>query len=86
MKAIAAHAVRVEAFRDCIMVRDRAVTAVERSVETGDLRQLRTAREQRADRRQIVRLVERRQRDVALEMLSTTSSSTSTGRSYSGPP
>ena len=49
------------------MVREGAVATMERRVETGDLRQLRTSSEKQSDRRQIVRLMQRRQRDVALQ-------------------
>ena len=49
------------------MVRERAVAAMERGVEAGDLRQSRPIAQQRPDRRQIVRLMQRRQRHVALE-------------------
>ena len=40
---------------------------MERGVEAGDLRQLRQAREQEADRREVVRLVQRRERHVFLQ-------------------
>ena len=51
-----------------VVVGERAVAAMEGGIEAGDLRQVGRAREQRADRREIVRLVQRRQRDVAFEM------------------
>ncbi len=50
------------------MIRERAVAAVEGGVEAGDLRQFGEARADRADRRQIVGLMQRRERNVALEM------------------
>ncbi len=68
MEAIAPNALRVKAFGKRKMVGDRAVAAVEGSIEAGDLRQVRTARAQLADRRQIVRLMQRRQRRIALQI------------------
>ena len=50
------------------MVRDCAMAAMERSVEAGHLQQIRPARQQRAYRRQIVRLVQGRKRTVSLQM------------------
>jgi len=44
------------------------VAAVEGGVEAGDLRQFGAAREQCVDRRQIIGLVQRSERNVALEM------------------
>ena len=44
------------------MVGQRAVTAVKRGIEAGDLRKGRANAQQRTDRRQIVRLVQRRER------------------------
>ena len=41
VESVAAHALRVEPLRDRIMIGDRAVAAVERGVEAGDLRQVR---------------------------------------------
>src|SRR5258706_5726599 len=49
------------------MVGQRAVAAVERGVEAGDLGQGGQARPDRADRRQVVGVVQRRQRHEALE-------------------
>ena len=68
MKAVAAHALRIEALRDGVVIRDRAVAAMERGVEAGNLRQMRKTRENGADRREIVRLVQRRERDIALKI------------------
>ena len=50
------------------MVCDRAVATMERRVETRDLQQLRTGCQQGADRREIVRLMQRRQRNISLEI------------------
>ena len=62
MKAVAPDALVVELMRDGVVVGDRVMVAMKRGVEAGDLRQCRKIGEQRADRRQIVRLVQRRQR------------------------
>jgi hypothetical protein len=67
VKAVTAHSFRIELLRDGITIRKRAVAAVKRRVEAGDLRQIRTPVEKQADRRQIVGLMERRKRDVALQ-------------------
>ena len=69
VEAVAAHAFCIEALRHRIMVRQRGVTAMKGGVEASDLRQLGRPRQQRADRRQIVRLMERRQRDQALKLV-----------------
>ena len=50
------------------MVRDRTVAVMEGSVEAGNLRQLRTPLQQCADRRQVVRLMQRCQRNVLLKI------------------
>ena len=68
MKPVAAHALRVEALRDRIMVRQRRMHAVEGGVETCDLKKPRRADADRPDRREIVGLMQRRQRRVAFEM------------------
>ena len=68
VKSIAAHALGVERFRNREMVNDRAVAAVKRGVEAGDLRQVRETRLDRPDRRKIVRLMQRRQRDITFEL------------------
>ena len=69
VKAVAAHALLVPAVRDREPVGDLGMAAVERGVEAGDLGHLRLARADLADRRQIVRLVQRRQRHQPLEPL-----------------
>ena len=68
MKAVTPHAFLVEAFGQRVIVRQRAVATVKRGVETGDLRQLGTAVKKRPDRSKVVRLMQRRQRDVAFEL------------------
>ena len=68
VEAVAAHAFVVEMLRDRVVVRQRIVAAVEGGVEAGDLRQVGGARENGADRREIVRLVQRRQRHIAFEL------------------
>ena len=67
VKAVAPDALGVEAMRDGVMVRERVMVAMKRGVEAGDLRQRRKILQQRADRRQIVGLMQRRQRGEALE-------------------
>ena len=67
VEAVAAHAFGVEALRDRVVVGKRAVAAMKGGVEAGDLRQIRKARADRADRRQVVGLMQRRERNVALE-------------------
>ena len=41
VKAVAAHALGIEALRDRVVVRDRAMAAMKGGVEAGDLRQVR---------------------------------------------
>ena len=53
--------------RHGIMVRQRTMSAMKRSVEAGDLGQSRAVDEKRADGRQVVRLVQWRERDVSLQ-------------------
>jgi hypothetical protein len=62
VESVATNAFRVEALRDRVSVRDLVVSAVKSSVETGDLRQTWKSLEQDTDWRQIVRLMEGRQR------------------------
>ena len=69
MKTIAAHALCVQLRRQREHLGNLRIAAVERSVEAGHLRQLRQTFEQQADRREIVRLVQRRQRNEFLERL-----------------
>ena len=67
MEAIATDAFRIEMLGEGEMVGNGAVAPMERRIETGDLRQLRKPFEQRADRRQVVGLVQRRQWRVAFQ-------------------
>ena len=57
MEAVAAHALRIEALGQRVMIGERTVAAVERRIEAGDLRQFGTSFENGADRREIVRLM-----------------------------
>ena len=68
MKAVAAHAFRVEVLRDRVVIRQRMMRAVEGGVEAGDLRKVGRACAERMDRREVVGLMQRRQRRVALEV------------------
>jgi len=67
MKAVAAHAFRIEMFGDCIVICHRAVPAMKRGIEAGDLRQIRKTREKRPDGCEVVWLVKRSKRRVALQ-------------------
>ena len=60
MKAIASNTFRIEIQRNRIMVGERIVTAMERGIETSDLREVRVSHQQRPDRRQIIGLMQRR--------------------------
>ena len=62
MEAVAPHALVVERPRQGIAVGVRRVAAVKRGVEAGDLRHLRIDLLRQPDRREVVRLVQRRQR------------------------
>ena len=68
MKAVAAHALGVEAVGDCVTIGHCTVAAMERGIETGDLRKIGKAAKKRANWRQIVRLVQRRERHEALQV------------------
>ncbi len=67
VEAVAAHAFRMQAFGNRVVVRECAVAAMECGVEAGDLRQVGKARPDRSDRCEIVGLVQRRQGNVALQ-------------------
>ena len=67
MEAVAEDAALGDRLRQRERLRDRRLAAVERGVEAGHLRQLRQPLEQHPDRRQVVRLVQRRERDVLFE-------------------
>lgn len=62
MESITTHAVAVEVPRQCRQGREPRQTVVERGVETGDLRQSRPGTTDGGDPREIVRLMQRRQR------------------------
>lgn len=68
MEAVAADTFGVKVFRYREVIGDRAMRAMKRGIEAGDLRQIRPARKHRTYRRQIVGLVQRRERNVTLEM------------------
>src|SRR5262245_533577 len=69
MESVAAHAglVQVGGYREAL--REVGVGRVKRRVETGDLRQTRPPFEQKRDWRQVVGLVQRRQRNESLQRL-----------------
>ena len=65
MKAIAADALSIEPLGNGVVIDDRIMPPVKRRIEAGDLGKLRKARQQSADRRQIVRLVKGSKRGQA---------------------
>src|SRR5215467_11786667 len=67
VEAVATHSFEIELLRNRKMVRNRAVATVERCVKAGNLRQLRRIHEQRANWCEVVRLMQRRQRDILFE-------------------
>ena len=79
VKAVAADALGVEMLGDRVVVGDGGVLAMEGRIEARDLGQPRPVRHHRPDRRQIVRLVQRRERDIAFEALREPPPSTITG-------
>ena len=68
MKSIPAHALGVGTLRDRVVIGKRTVAAMKGCIETGDLRKAREACQHRADRREVVWLVKRRQRCIALKI------------------
>ena len=62
VEAVAAHALVVEGARQRVAVGVRRMPAVEGGVEAGHLRHVRVDLRREPDRRQVVRLVQRRQR------------------------
>jgi hypothetical protein len=68
VEAIAAHALVVQFHRQCEHLRQFGLRAVEGGVEAGHLRHARLAFEHQPDRHQVVRLVQRRQRDELLQV------------------
>jgi hypothetical protein len=67
VKAVAAHAFVVKATGDRVVVGQSVVIAVKRGIEAGDLRKAWKIFQERADRRQVVRLMQRRQRCITLQ-------------------
>ena len=67
MEAVAAHPLLVQRRGQREHLRDFRIAAMEGGVEACHLRQLRQPLQQEADGRQVVRLVQRRKRDVFLE-------------------
>src|SRR6266480_5632113 len=67
VEAVAPDALSMELVRDRIMVRKRIVIAMKGSIETGHLRQSREVVQERPDRREVMWLVQWRQRDVSLQ-------------------
>src|SRR5262249_36048817 len=57
MKPVASDALGIKTLRNGVMVRDGAVAVMKGGVEAGNLKQLRTALQQRVDRRQVVWLM-----------------------------
>src|SRR5215207_11034122 len=68
MESVAAHAFRMEARGNRVMVCDCVVRAVEAGIEAGDLRKVRKAGKKRTDGSEIVWLVQGRQRNTALKL------------------
>jgi hypothetical protein len=67
VKSVAADALGMEMLRDRIVIGDGWVLAMEGRIEARDLGQPWPVHHDRPDRRQIVRLVQRRERDIAFE-------------------
>ena len=63
VKSISSHAGVVQLLGKCESLRNLGIRAVERRIEAGDLRQLRRALEQPTDWREVVRLMQRRERN-----------------------
>ena len=68
VESVSAHAFGIESFRNCVMVRDVAMAAMKGGVETGDLRHVREALHQNPDWSKVVRLMQRRERHIALKI------------------
>ena len=67
VKSVAPHAFRVEALGNRVMVGQRIMGAMKRGIEARDLGNPGHAVKKRADRRKVVRLMQRRERRVAFE-------------------
>ena len=68
VEAVAPDAFGIELFRNRVAVGKRAVAAMKRGVEAGDLGDIGRSGQDRADRRKVVGLVQRRQRNVSLQL------------------
>src|SRR3954471_10812409 len=67
MKTVAADTFGIERSGNGVVVRHQIVAAVKRRVETRNLREVRRTGREGPDRRQIVRLMQRRERYIAVE-------------------
>ena len=67
MEAVAAYSFLVQPLRDCEAVGDLRVVPVKGRIEAGNLKELRLSLQNRADRGQVVRLVEGREGNQALQ-------------------
>ena len=67
VKSVTPHAFGVKLMRDRIVVSDRVMGAVKRGVEAGHLWKVRKIGQKRADRRQVMRLMKRSQRNEPLQ-------------------
>src|SRR5262249_26168157 len=67
VKAVASHAFVIEALRNGIVICQGAMATMKCRVEAGDLRQFGSAREKRADRSEIVGLVQGRKRNITFK-------------------
>ena len=67
VEAVTPDALGMKLVRDRVVIGQRIVIAVKGRIETGDLRQCRKIVQQRSDRREVMRLVQRRQRSVSLQ-------------------
>src|SRR5262245_51876009 len=68
VEPVAAHALRVKTLRDRVVVRKCVVATMEGGVETGDLRKIGGTGKNRTDRDEVVRLMQGRERNIALEL------------------
>jgi hypothetical protein len=66
MEAVAPNSLFIKLMGDCVLICNVVVATMKGGVEAGDLRQRREVCQQRFDRREIVGLMKRRQRNVAL--------------------
>src|SRR5262249_56391243 len=68
VEPVPAHALRVQALRDRVMVRKRVVATMEGGVEAGDLRKIGRTGKDRTDRGQGIRLAQGRGRNIPLQL------------------